>query len=103
MAKEFSKNFYNSKAWKRCRAAYINNRVLIDGGMCEKCKKELGYILHHKKELTPANIKDVDITLNHCNLEYVCHDCHNDEHKVGINKRLLCSFDENGQPVCPPV
>ncbi|MDE6182051.1 MAG: HNH endonuclease [Eubacteriales bacterium] len=103
MAREFAKSFYNSKAWKKCRIAYINNRILIDGGLCEKCKNELGYILHHKKELTPTNINDVNVTLNHCNLEYVCHSCHNAEHSGGADKILLCGFDEEGQPIIPPI
>lgn len=102
MAKEFAKRFYNSKRWKKCRKSYISNRVLVDGGLCEVCKKELGYILHHKQEITLTNINDVDITLNHCNLEYVCHDCHNDEHNKFNISRLLCDFDEDGQPIDPP-
>ena len=101
MAKEFAKNFYNSKAWKKCRAEYISNRILIDGGVCERCKKELGYIVHHKQEITRININDVNVTLNPCNLEYVCHECHNDEHKYFNNNKLICKFDENGQPIAP--
>ena len=35
MAREFAKKFYNSKAWRKCRATYIEHRVAVDGGMCE--------------------------------------------------------------------
>ena len=80
MAKPFAKKFYNSKAWKECRKSYINSVH----GLCERClakgRYEPGYILHHKKYLTPDNINDPYITLNHDNLEYVCLDCHNEEH-----------------------
>ena len=108
MAKEFAKKFYRSKAWKKCRAGYIAERVKIDGGMCERCKKELGFIVHHKEELTPFNINNPDVTLNCSNLEYVCKVCHDNEHDFGRGKKTFTRkglrFDENGQlvPVSPP-
>ncbi len=37
MAKGFAKIFYNSARWKRCRDSYIQQRRIIDGGMCEEC------------------------------------------------------------------
>ena len=77
MAREFAKPFYNSGAWRRCRAAFIAERVAIDGGLCQRCGQELGYIVHHKIWLTPENIDNPDITLNHKNLEYVGLVCHN--------------------------
>lgn len=104
MAKEWAKSFYNSKAWKRCRASYIAQRVLIDGGTCEECKECPGYILHHKTTLTPANIGDPDIALNHCNLQYVCKECHDrfDGHGAGqLGKELLIEFGVHGQPLPP--
>ena len=72
MAKEFAKKFYRSKAWLKCRAAYITSVF----GLCEKCQRP-GYILHHKKELTPENINDPEIALGFDNLQYLCLDCHN--------------------------
>jgi 5-methylcytosine-specific restriction endonuclease McrA len=75
MAKEWSIKFYNSKAWKKCRAAYIKKVF----GLCERCPAP-GYIVHHKVYLTPTNINDPAISLNHDLLEYVCQDCHNKEH-----------------------
>jgi 5-methylcytosine-specific restriction enzyme A len=80
MAKEYAKAFYKSKAWISCRKSYIANRIMIDGGLCEICHDDVGYIIHHKTELTPMNINNTDITLNHCNLQYVCHRCHDDIH-----------------------
>lgn len=102
MAKEFAKKFYNSKRWKRCRNSYIANRIMIDGGLCEECHKELGYILHHKITLTQSNIDNPDISLNHDNLMYVCKDCHDKYEGHGVcNSKvgLLVMFDEQGQPI----
>ncbi len=81
MAKEFAKKFYNSKAWKECRQSYIDKRIAIDGGMCEHCKNELGYIVDHKEELTPDNIDNPYITLNHDNFQYLGLICHNKNFK----------------------
>lgn len=77
MAREFAKPFYDSTAWKRCRSAFIAERIAIDGGTCQRCGQELGYIVHHRIWLTSENINDPNITLNHRNLEYVCLTCHN--------------------------
>ena len=79
MAKEWAKKIYKRKAWQDCRAAYIAKRVAIDGGMCEECKEELGYIVHHTILLTPDNIDDPDIVYNHDYLEYVCKKCHDNK------------------------
>ena len=76
MAKEYAKAFYNSSAWIKCKNSYIKSVY----GLCERCG-EPGYIVHHKKHLTPNNINDPNITLNHNNLEYLCLECHNEEHK----------------------
>lgn len=101
MAKEFAQSFYHSKKWKACRRDYISKRVWIDGGMCELCGKSLGGILHHKIPLTPININDVDISLNHCNLQYVCKCCHDQIDGHGLNKKKpgKCFFDSSGQPI----
>ena len=108
MAKEFAKAFYKSKAWQMCRRSYIAHRVLIDGGMCEECHNELGYIVHHKTPLTPDNINDPSVSLSHGNLSYVCKACHDAEEGHGVGHRagnpgkpLLCSFGPDGMP-CPP-
>jgi len=97
MAKEFAKAFYSSKAWLQCRDSFIKDRIRINGGLCQRCNKEPGYIVHHKTYLSPDNINDPNIALNFENLEYVCHDCHNDEH-MGV-KPLKCMFDEKGRPI----
>ena len=101
MAKEWAKAFYKTKQWIKCRNAYIAERTMIDGGMCEECGKNLGYILHHKIVLTKENINNPDVSLNHDNLEYVCKDCHDkfDGHGVGKEIKPLCVFDAEGNPI----
>lgn len=74
MAKEYAKKFYNSKAWQDCRGSYISKVH----GLCEHCKDITpGYIVDHIEEITPDNIGDPEITLNHENLQYLCLPCHN--------------------------
>jgi len=110
MAKEFAKAFYNSKAWKKCREAYIKYRISVDGGLCENCKEELGYMVHHKILLTQENIHDTNVSLNHAHLMYECKKCHDrEEGHFKKNKKLSSiregyKFDEHGQlvPVLPP-
>ncbi len=101
MAKEWAKSFYNSKRWKQCRDAYIAQRITKDGGICEVCGKRLGYILHHKIILTPDNIKNPDISLNHKHMRWECKDCHDNEdnHFMEGKAKPLCMFDSDGQPI----
>lgn len=94
MAKEYAKKFYNSKVWKQTRESYIASVY----GLCERCSKP-GYIVHHKKEITPANINDPMITLSHSNLEYLCLNCHNREHGDADVIREGLEFDDNGDIV----
>lgn len=81
MAKEFTKGFYNSVAWKNCRAAY---RASV-GGLCERCLRNglyvPGEIVHHKKHIAPDNINDPSILLDWNNLELLCRGCHKEEHR----------------------
>ena len=100
MAQEWAKSFYSSSKWIKCRNAYIKNRILIDGGLCEECRDKTGYIVHHRITLTQDNISDPDTALNHNNLEYVCKDCHDLFEGHGLNKtKPLCTFTADGQPI----
>lgn len=103
MAKDYAKKFYNSKQWKDCRTIYISNRMRIDGGLCEKCRQNQGYILHHTVPLTPLNINDPNITLNPALLSWECKDCHDQEEghwKDNLaNQKGVCSFGTDGQPI----
>lgn len=108
MAQDWAKPFYNSKRWQCCRDSFIQKRILIDGGLCQECHKALGEIVHHKTMLTARNVDNEMISLNHDNLMYVCHECHDsfEGHGIGGRGKIkpLCTFDENGQPVsCRPI
>lgn len=98
---DFAKQFYKSKEWQTCRRSYIAKRMQIDGGLCEECGDEQGYIVHHRIGLTPENIQNPGVTLNHSLLAYVCKDCHDqyEGHGVDKKKKLLCGFDQTGQPM----
>lgn len=96
MAKEFAKQFYNSKAWKQCRDTVFKR----DFGLCVHCGKP-GEEVHHITWLRPENINNPDITLNSSNLITLCKDCHNKEHsrnqyskKKSIREGF--KFDEHG-------
>ena len=92
MAREFSKSFYNSVAWKKTSKAYASSVFFI----CEKCGKP-GYIVHHKEHLTPQNINNPEITLNWDNLMFLCLDCHNKIHGAQDNRKI--EFDDYGNVV----
>ena len=98
---DYARSFYKSSAWQLCRASYIAERQSIDGGLCERCHHALGYIVHHKVTITPNNINDPMITLNHDNLEYLCKACHDEIHGYCGNQKEKprCEFDEKGNPV----
>ena len=92
----WARTFYNSIAWQRCREAYI---VSVHG-LCESCCSP-GYIVHHKVWLTPININDPVVSLNHEHLEYLCLECHNRTHKkqvIGLVREGLV-FNEYGDLV----
>ncbi len=75
MARDFSKKFYNSKEWKKCRESFKESKY----GMCERCEQP-GDEVHHKIYLTPENINNPYITLSWDNLELLCQSCHSKEH-----------------------
>ena len=98
MAREFSKAFYHSKEWVRCRDGYIRSRHYI----CERCGKP-ATIVHHKKFINPGNINNPEITLNWDNLEALCIDCHDQIHNRNLEittKETM--FDENGNLIKSP-
>lgn len=94
MAKKWAKSFYRSSAWQKCRTGYIALRQSIDGGLCELCHRNLGYIVHHKSTLTPETIANPDIALNYDMLQYVCHECHN---KIDHFSNCGYIFGDDGQ------
>ena len=101
MAKKWARPFYNSKAWQDCREAYIAEV----NGLCERCLEEdevkPGYIVHHIEHLTSSNINNPEVTLNFDNLEYVCKECHDEEHLItrAETTREGLEFNETGELV----
>ncbi|MEK3855949.1 HNH endonuclease [Cytobacillus sp. FSL H8-0458] len=92
--KPYAEKFYKSKRWQRCRNAYF----VSQHGLCERCGLG-GDIVHHTVYLTPENINDPLISLNHELLELLCRDCHNKEHfwKEPLVDGLM--FNEHGELV----
>ena len=88
VSKSFAKAFYNSKAWEETRSAYVAERLLVDGGLCEMCRENVGEELHHIVPLNPTNINDYDICLNPKNLTFLCKDCHFKVHRDLILKQF---------------
>ena len=86
MAKEYSKNFYNSYRWRRCAKAYAESKLYI----CERChglksvNKVDGtrqrWVVHHKKPLNPNNINNDEVAYGWDNLMFLCIECHNAIH-----------------------
>jgi len=62
-----------------------------------RCHREPGYIVHHKIHLNARNVEIPEMSLCFDNLEYLCLNCHNEEHFK--TKRLKCAFDEKGRPI----
>jgi 5-methylcytosine-specific restriction endonuclease McrA len=92
MARDFSKKFYNSKEWIKCREAFKQSKY----GICERCGMP-GEEVHHKIYLTPDNINNPYITLNWDNLELLCSSCHSKEHMSKYDVvRDDVMFDKNG-------
>ena len=79
--KDFASAFYKSRRWQETRKAYLKSV----GGLCERCLKKGLYhpavIVHHKVYISPENINNPEITLSWANLEAVCRECHEAEHR----------------------
>lgn len=105
MAREFSKQFYNSKEWEDVRS-YI---LMRDAYLCRYCGAPATEV-HHIIHLTPANIYDPSVSLNPCNLVSLCRDCHFAQHRGEHGRGRIkdeqygYEFDENGmlQEIKPP-
>jgi len=93
--KEYARSFYTGKEWRKLSKLYMSSISYV----CERCGG-VAEICHHRKYITPQNINDPAITLNLDNLEGLCIDCHNKEHKrkyKGSTNRTI--FDSQGNIV----
>ena len=91
------KEFYKSQAWRRARAAFINKRKAIDGGLCQVCQEEPGLIVHHTIWLDDENCNDPEISLNDALFKYECQTCHNKEVDPRKATPGRCTFGPNGE------
>lgn len=66
-------------------------------GLCERCG-QIGIEVHHILKLTINNFNDSSVSLNQDNLELLCRDCHNKEHKR-FSKEVR--FDKDGNLINP--
>ena len=89
MAKEWTNGFYTSKECGRCERCMAE--VLAGARRVEDINP--GIIVHHKKELTPENINDPAVALSFDNLELLCNEHHNRQHKA---KAKRYTFDAKG-------
>lgn len=94
MAREFSRSFYKSKAWKETRE-YIYNKY---HGLCAECG-EPGEEVHHIIWLSPDNISNTEITLGEDNLVLLCRDCHIAKHRKKTVTKDGLAFNEYGELV----
>jgi len=81
-------NFYKSDVWKLARKIKIMNV----NGRCERCGG-IGVEVHHIQRLNLDNVKDASVSINPENLELLCRECHNKEHKRFYKEK---QFDEEG-------
>ena len=82
-----ARQFYNSKAWIRCKNAYLEKK----NHLCERCLAEGKYTpadyVHHKIYLTDENYGNAALMFGFDNLECLCAAHHNDEHKTTHERR----------------
>lgn len=79
--------FYKSPKWEKFRRVIISERTNPEDGFvrCAICKQPIvnkyDLIVHHKDELTIANVDDAMVALNPDNVECVHFKCHNEIHE----------------------
>ncbi|MHC1749462.1 MAG: HNH endonuclease [Cellulosilyticaceae bacterium] len=99
MAQEFAERVYASKEWRELRHNLIVERKPI----CQRCNtyypdtsKLIG---HHKIELNEINVNDPNIVFNPDNIEIICSDCHNKEHRRFNGKSARRVYIVYGPPL----
>ena len=73
--------FYTTRAWRKSRESFLQEK----GRLCEICMSkgliEPAVHVHHKVPITPENLNDLRITLDHSNLMALCEECHQEQHR----------------------
>lgn len=89
--------FYSSRTWQKCRTSFLQWENFV----CNRCKG-VATLAHHREYLTADNMHDYKIALDWDNLEALCHDCHEIEHKRrGQVTAAGLEFDDNGNIIQP--
>ena len=91
------RQFYNSREWRTVAKTYAKSKNLL----CERCLKK-GLVVpyeevHHKTRLTVQNINDPSIAFNFNNLECLCRNCHEAEHREDAKKRATLKKNYTGK------
>lgn len=71
MARQETRPFYRTAAWRAARRAAL----MRDGYSCQICGQRAQEV-HHLIELNENNVNDPSIALALDNLQSLCHDCH---------------------------
>jgi|GEM_PF-488354 len=84
--------FYKSKSWKILRQKMINQKK----GICDLCGELIigSPEVHHMVELTEANAKIPEISLNPALLEVLHHECHDRRHGRFIGEKQGIIVDD---------
>ena len=81
--RSIDRKFYESQTWRDCQAAYMKKA----NHLCERClakgRHEPARIVHHRIHLTQENLGDPELMYGFDNLEALCIECHNTEHRRG--------------------
>ena len=84
---EAIERFYTTRAWRKSRESFLKEK----GGLCEICLSkgliEPAVHVHHRVPITPENLSNPLITLDHGNLMALCEECHQAQHRT---KRWRC-------------
>lgn len=99
MSKDYARQFYNGKPWRKTQAAFMQSKNYL----CEKCN-DAARVVHHIRPITPENINDHKITLDWTNLQALCMDCHAAAHSTSTTTAPGLRFNRRGEVVqCDPV
>ena len=81
--RSIDRKFYESQTWRDCQAAYMKKA----NHLCERCLAkgihEPARIVHHRIHLTQDNFGNPELMYGFDNLETLCIECHNTEHRRG--------------------
>ena len=75
-----------------CRVLARQIIIMQANGKCQRCGG-IGQEVHHIKRLNVDNVNDVSISINPENLELLCKEYHNKEHKRFCSR---LEFDKEG-------